>query len=72
MNNLYSGEDEVIHFEADCPFLYHIWDRKTNTTVFSGYLKEFEGKKRKIVYPSDQAASFCVDVNGKKSSCDGL
>lgn len=71
LSYLYSDEDETVRFEADRPFLYFVWDGKTNTTVFSGCLKDFEGKKKKISHPAGQP-SECFAVDGTNISCDDL
>ncbi|XP_055300611.1 alaserpin-like [Sitodiplosis mosellana] len=33
--------EAAFSFEVYHPFIYHIWDRATNTTIFSGHIKNF-------------------------------
>lgn len=56
-------------FDASHPFIYHVWDRKLKTVVLSGSLKEFEGKKGKLIRWHDDHSNEmdkCFDANGKE------
>lgn len=70
LSDLYSN-DHTKYFVANKVFIYHIWDRKLNTAILSGCLKEFEGKKRKYEFAKGGGKGICSDADGKKpSTCE--
>lgn len=69
LSKLYTS-DNVIYFKADHPFLYHIWDHKLKTTILSGSLKEFEGKKcKRVMYFQKNNKNQCFYADGKEMPC---
>lgn len=67
LSKLYSG-GRTLSFEADRPFLFHIYDRQLNSAILSGRLKEFEGEKSKFI---DKLGGLyeCYDADGKEIPC---
>lgn len=53
------------------PFLYHIYDHKLKTAIFSGRLNEFEGEKCKHVSYGigGTDGEECFNANGTKEAC---